>query len=291
MAGPQVKPCPRNPQPAQSLQSMACQTATAKGWQYGPLDAKNSQQQIPTSWNGVASPPTHGPAGMASKTSSRWGDCRPAVYVRQQLEHHSYLPPLPTGPAHPTGLVVQRQNQGENGWVTWYGASPATVGGTSWPQQGQQSSQTTALCLPGESNQMPQSLMSGPAGANRIPAGDQAKIKPGPAARPTRAAYPHQRAMMSIWRTGNRQSNQPHTKFKPPPVTHDNGADKNQASRVPNRTDRISKVPFSQGRRFNQAGPRTTFPADLERVVMELPPIRECFPDVFGNIDCASANR
>ncbi|KAJ3455432.1 hypothetical protein MRS44_014032 [Fusarium solani] len=122
MAGPQVKPCPRNPQPAQSLQSMACQTATAKGWQYGPLDAKNSQQQIPTSWNGVASPPTHGRAGMASKTSSRWGDCRPAVYVRQQLEHHSYLPPLPTGPAHPTGLVVQRQNQGENGWVTWYGA-------------------------------------------------------------------------------------------------------------------------------------------------------------------------
>ncbi|RSL76264.1 hypothetical protein CEP52_017798 [Fusarium oligoseptatum] len=117
MAGAQVKPCARNPQPARSLQSMACQTATAKGWQYGPLDAKNSQQQIQTSWNGVASPPTHGPAGMAPKTNFHWGGCRPAVHVRQQLEHHSYLSPLPTGPVHPTGLVVQRQNQGENGWL------------------------------------------------------------------------------------------------------------------------------------------------------------------------------
>ncbi|RSL44078.1 hypothetical protein CEP54_014835 [Fusarium duplospermum] len=86
MAGTQVKPCARSPQPAQSLQSMACQTATAKGWQYGPLDAKNSQQQIPTSWNGVASPPTHGPAGMAPKTNFHWGGCRPAVYMRQQPE-------------------------------------------------------------------------------------------------------------------------------------------------------------------------------------------------------------
>ncbi|RTE68100.1 hypothetical protein BHE90_017523 [Fusarium euwallaceae] len=89
MAEAQAKPYARNPQPTRSLQSMACQTATAKGWQYGPLEAKNGQQQILTSWNGVASPPTHGPAGLTSKTSFDWGGCRPAVYPRRSESNAS----------------------------------------------------------------------------------------------------------------------------------------------------------------------------------------------------------
>ncbi|EEU38556.1 uncharacterized protein NECHADRAFT_88490 [Fusarium vanettenii 77-13-4] len=291
MARTQVEPCPMNSQPAQP-QSMACRSVTATGWKYRPFGVKNGQQQIPAPRNGVASPPIHGPAGMVSKTGFHWGDHRPAIYTRQQPEHHSNLASLPTWPVYPADLEVQRQNQGEIYRMSWYGASPAAAGGTSWPQQAQQSSPTTtALCLPGTSNQMPPPLTGDLSGTNRITAGDQAEKKPGPAARPTRVAYPHQRGMMSIWRAKNRPGSQPQAKSRLRHVTHSKDTNENQASGVPNRTDRVSKVPFNRERRLNQAGPGTAFPAGLERVVMELPPIRECFPDVFGNIDCASANR
>ncbi|KAH6961646.1 hypothetical protein BKA56DRAFT_637202 [Ilyonectria sp. MPI-CAGE-AT-0026] len=268
----QDKPRPRNSQPAPSPGSVVYQAATTKGWHCRPLNANNSQWQTPASWNGMANPATRVLKGPAPKGGCHWRDCRPATHTSQHPEHNSYLPSPPVDPACPTGLAVQDQKQGGNGWSTGYGASPPAVGGASWPQQAQQSSQTTASCLPGMSTQISHPL------------------KPGQATRSTQVAYPKQRSMMSTWRPENRQSNQPQAKFRLSHVTHNKDTNKNQASRAPNRTDRISKVPFSRGHRF-KAGPKTTFPAGLERVVMELPPIRECLSDVFANIHPAPSNR